>query len=173
MLSRGRVIINTGEGKGKTTAALGAALRAAGHGQKVAIIQFLKGQWNYGEAKALKSLKNIELTRIGSGFTWQAEDPEVPRTLARQAWEVAREYVMSDRYDLVILDELNYVLREGYVEVAEVLSLLTQKPPRLSIIITGREAPTELVEAADTVTEMCCVKHAFAQGAPAQKGIEY
>jgi len=169
----GRIIINTGEGKGKTTAALGTALRAAGHGQKVAIIQFLKGQWNYGEAKALGLVKNIELTRIGSGFTWQAEDPEVPRKLARQAWEVAREKVMSDRYELVILDELNYALHEGYVQVAEVLSLLAQKPRRLSIIITGRWAPADLVDAADTVTEMCCVKHAFTEGVPAQKGIEY
>lgn len=173
MPSKGRVIINTGEGKGKTTAALGAALRAAGHGQRVTIIQFLKGQWDYGEAKALESLRNVELIRIGSGFTWQAEDPEVPRALARRAWEVAQERVMSDRYDLVVLDELNYVLGEGYVDVAEVLTLLTQKPPRLSIIITGRGAPAELVEAADTVTEMCCVKHAFAQGTPAQRGIEY
>jgi cob(I)alamin adenosyltransferase len=170
---RGRVIINTGEGKGKTTAAFGTAVRAAGHGQKVAIVQFIKGSWKYGELAALKGNANIEITRIGSGFTWEAGDPEVPRALARQAWEVARERVFSDRYDLVVLDELNYALTEGYVSVGEVLALLAEKPGRLSLIITGRNAPQELIDAADTVTEMRCVKHAFAEGAPAKKGIEY
>lgn len=173
MRLRGRVIINTGDGKGKTTAALGAALRAAGHGRRVAIVQFLKGEWNYGESRALERVPNVELTRIGSGFTWEAEDPEVPRQVARRAWAAALEKVVSDRYDLVILDELTYAISEGYVDVDEVVSMLSEKPERLSIVITGRSAPAELIEIADTVTEMRCVKHAFASGVPAQKGIEY
>lgn len=173
MLGQGRVIINTGEGKGKTTAALGAALRASGHGMSTAIVQFIKGSWDYGEAKALESLPNVELTRIGSGYTWAAKDPEEPRSLAREAWEYATGLAMSGRYDLLILDELNCAIEEGYVDVGEVLGFLGDKPPSLSVIITGRDARPELVEAADTVTEMLAIKHAFAQGIPARKGIEY
>lgn len=173
MAGRGRIIVNTGDGKGKTTAAIGTAVRAAGHGQKVAIVQFIKGDWGYGETAALERLSNLRVTRIGSGFTWKAEDPEVPRALAREAWALATEMVLSDEYDLVVLDELNYVLAEGYVSAAEVVSLLERKPERLSVIITGRDAPPEIVDAADTVTEMRCIKHAFAEGAPAKKGIEY
>jgi cob(I)alamin adenosyltransferase len=169
----GRIIVNTGDGKGKTTAALGTALRASGHGLKTAIVQFIKGDWNYGEARALSECPNIELTRIGSGFTWLAEDPAEPRSLAREAWTVATEAALSDRYDLLILDELNCAISEGYVAPEEVLSLLAAKPKRLSVIITGRGAPPELIEAADTVTEMRCIKHAFERGAPARKGIEY
>ncbi len=173
MLGQGRVIVYTGDGKGKTTAALGAALRASGHGLQTAIVQFIKGSWDYGEANALELLANIELTRIGSGYTWLAEDPDEPRSLAREAWGLSRELTMSDRYDLLILDELNCAIAEGFVDVGEVLDLLSNRPPRLSIVITGRGALPELIEAADTVTEMCCVKHAFAQGVPARKGIEY
>ena len=116
-MSKGRIIVNTGDGKGKTTAALGTALRASGHGQKVAIVQFIKGTWNYGELAALTDCPNIEPTRIGSGFTWLAEDPAVPQALAREAWELSRDLAASDRYDLLILDELNYAVTEGYVSV--------------------------------------------------------
>jgi cob(I)alamin adenosyltransferase len=173
MLGQGRIIVHTGDGKGKSTAAFGAALRASGHGLKTAVVQFIKGAWDYGEAKALVGLADIELTRIGSGFTWMAADPAKPRSLAEEAWKVSKELALSDRYDLLILDELNYAIAEGYVAVAEVLALLSEKPQRLSVIITGRNAPAELVEVADTVTEMCCVKHAYAQGVPARRGIEY
>jgi len=172
-MSQGRIIVNTGNGKGKTTAALGTALRASGHGQKVAIVQFLKGSWNYGEATALEGCPNIDIRRIGSGFTWLAEDPSVPQALAREAWELSRDLVRSDRYDLLILDELNYAVTEGYVEVDEILNLLERKPSRLSVIITGRDADPAIIDAADTVTEMCSVKHAFERGSPAKKGIEY
>lgn len=169
----GRIIVHTGDGKGKTTAALGTAVRASGHGQKVAIVQFIKGTWNYGEARALAACPNIELTRIGSGFTWLADDPSEPRSLAREAWAVATEAALSDRYDLLVLDELNCAISEGYVTSEEVLELLAAKPERLSVIITGRGAPEDLIGAADTVTEMRCVKHAFEHGVPARKGIEY
>ena len=173
MSARGRVIVNTGDGKGKTTAAFGAAIRASGHGLQVAVVQFIKGVWDYGETRAVRGCSNIEVTRIGSGFTWLAADPSEPLTLAREAWEVSRERALSDRYDLLILDELNCAVAEGYVGVDEVLALLAAKPSRLSVIITGRGAKPEIIDAADTATEMRCVKHAFAQGAPARKGIEY
>lgn len=173
MLGAGRVIVNTGDGKGKTTAAFGTAFRAAGHGLEVAIVQFIKGPWSYGEVKAAERFPNISVTRIGSGYTWAAEDPEVPRRLAREAWAVCRELVTSDKYDLVVMDELNYAVAEGFIEAEEVAALVRSKPLRLSIIITGRGARPEILEVADTVTEMCCLKHAFDEGMPAQKGIEY
>ena len=173
MLGQGRVIVNTGDGKGKTTAAFGAALRAAGHGQRTAVVQFIKGPWSYGERKALAKVENIEVIRIGSGFTWLAEDPAEPRALAEQAWALAKELALSDKYELLILDEINYAIDEGYVAVADVLALLDDKPQRLSVMMTGRNAPPELIDAADTVTEMRCVKHAFEQGVPAGRGIEY
>jgi len=173
MLGIGRVIVHTGDGKGKTTAAFGAALRASGHGMQVAVVQFIKGAWNYGELKAVEKCSRMEVIRIGSGFTWLADDPAEPRRLAEEAWGTARDLALSDRYDLLVLDELNCAVVEGYVSVDDILLLLSKKPARLSIIITGRGAPPELIEAADTVTEMRCVKHAFAQGVPARKGIEY
>ncbi len=173
MLGQGRVIVHTGDGKGKTTAAFGAALRASGHGYKTAIVQFIKGSWDYGEVKALEESLNIELRRIGSGFTWLADDPSEHRASAAEAWRVSRELALSDRYDLLVLDELNCAIEEGYIRVEDVLALLAEKPPRLCVIVTGRNAPAELVEAADTVTEMRAVKHAFDQGIPARKGIEY
>lgn len=173
MLGNGRVIVNTGDGKGKTTAAFGAAFRAAGHGLEVAIVQFIKGSWDYGEVNAAERFPNISVTRIGSGYTWMAEDPAVPRKLAREAWAVCLDLAASDRFDLLVMDELNCAVAEGYIEVDEVLALLRNKPPRLSLIITGRGAKPEMIAEADTVTEMRCIKHAFAQGVPARKGIEY
>jgi cob(I)alamin adenosyltransferase len=173
MLGQGRVIVHTGDGKGKTTAAFGAVVRAAGHGLKVAVVQFIKGNWDYGEAKALSVLENVELTRIGSGFTWMAKDPGECRALAEEAWRLSRDLALSDRYDLLVLDELNCAIAEGYIPVQDVLALLGERPSRLSVIITGRNAPPELIERADTVTEMRSVKHAFDQGVPARRGIEY
>lgn len=173
MPSRGRVIVNTGDGKGKTTAAFGAAFRAAGHGLEVGIVQFIKGSWDYGEVKAAERFPNISVTRIGSGYTWMAKDPAVPRQLAREAWAVCQELAASDRFDLLVMDELNCAVAEGFIEADEVLALLRAKPARLSVIITGRAAKPEIIAEADTVTEMCCTKHAFARGVPAGKGIEY
>lgn len=172
-MGTGQVLINTGDGKGKTTAAFGTALRAAGHGQQVAIVQFIKGSWNYGEISALQGNPNVHLRRVGSGFTWEADDPAVPRALAREAWELSKELADSDRYDLLVLDELNYAVTEGYVSVDEILDFLKARPARLSVIITGRNAALGLIAAADTVTEMRSIKHAFEGGARAKKGIEY
>ena len=173
MLGSGRIIVYTGDGKGKSTAAFGSALRASGHGMKTVILQFIKGEWDYGETRALARLTGIELRRIGSGFTWLAEDPAQPRMLAEEAWTVAQELALSDRYDLLVLDELTHAINEDYVAVEEVLALLSEKPARLSVIITGRDAPAGLIDAADTVTEMRSIKHAFERGVPARRGIEY
>ncbi len=172
-MSKGRIIVNTGDGKGKTTAAFGTALRAAGHGQRVAIVQFIKGSGNYGEANAFEKFPNVEFHRIGSGFTWKTADPSIPMAFAREAWDLARRLALSDEYDLLVLDELNYAVTEGYISEQEILDLLAGKPERLSVIITGRNASAGLIAAADTVTEMRPIKHAFDERVPAKKGIEY
>jgi len=173
MLGIGRVIVYTGDGKGKTTAAFGIALRAAGHDLQTVIVQFVNGTWDYGETRAIETLPNVEIARVDFGVDAPAEDAGRPRRLAQEAWRVATEAVRSDRYDLLILDELNYAIAEGHVNVDEVLAVLASRPQRLSVVVTGRAAPPELLDVADTVTEMRCVKHAFAQGVPARRGIEY
>ena len=165
--------MNTGDGKGKTTAAFGTAFRAAGHGQQVAIVQFIKGSWDYGEVKAAERFSNMTLRRIGSGYTWKAKDPEEPRRLARDAWMLCGELLRSDEYDLLVMDELNIAVAEGYIQPQEVVDLLREKPARLSVVLTGRDAAPELVAIADTVTEMKNIKHAFEEGIPAQRGIEF
>lgn len=170
---KGRIIVNTGDGKGKTTAALGTAFRAAGHGQNVAIVQFLKGKWTYGELAAVQRFPNILLARMGTGFTWEKEGLDEDRELARRAWEVCRELTATGEYDLLVMDELNYALDYGFIEVDEVLRFLRDRPEGLSVIITGRRAKPEIMEIADTVTDMRAVKHAFRGGMRAQKGIEY
>jgi cob(I)alamin adenosyltransferase len=169
----GRIIVNTGDGKGKTTAALGTAFRAAGHGQSVAIVQFLKGKWTYGELAAVQRFPNITLARMGSGFTWEKEGLDEDRELARRAWETCLELVRTGGYDLLVMDELNLVIDYGFIDLQEVLDFLRDKPEELSVIITGRRARPELCEVADTVTDMRVVKHAFRGGMRAQKGIEY
>ncbi len=173
MPRKGRILVHTGDGKGKTTAALGTAFRAAGHGQNVAIVQFMKGKWTYGEIFAIQRFPNIYLARLGSGFTWLKEGLEEDRELAQSAWALCRELAHSREYDLLVMDELNYALDYGLVDVDEVVQFLHGKPEELSVIITGRRAKQELIDAADTVTEMRAVKHGFRAGLRAQKGIEY
>lgn len=173
MAKTGRILVHTGDGKGKTTAALGTAFRAAGHGQNVAIVQFMKGKWTYGEIMAVQRFPNITLVRMGSGFTWQNEGLDEARTLALEAWRVAQELAAGGDYDLLVLDELNYAIDYGFVQVGDVVRFLEAKPADLSVIITGRRAKQEIIDAADTVTEMRAVKHAFRSGTRAQKGIEF
>jgi cob(I)alamin adenosyltransferase len=170
---RGRIMVNTGDGKGKTTAALGTAFRAAGHGQRVAVVQFMKGKWTYGELYAMQQFPTITLVRWGTGFTWEKEGLDEVRELARHAWDVGRQMAAGGEYDLLVLDELNYAVDYGFVTVDEVVALLRSKPADLSVIITGRRARQEIIDEADTVTEMRAVKHAFRGGTRAQKGIEY
>jgi cob(I)alamin adenosyltransferase len=171
---RGRILVTTGDGKGKTTAALGTAFRAAGHGQNVAIVQFMKGKWTYGEIFAIQRFPNMYLARSGSGFTWLKEGLDEDRELAAGAWELCKELAASRDYDLLVMDELNYALDYGFLDVGDVVRFLeSEKPEELSVIITGRRAKQEIVDVADTVTEMRVVKHAFRSGTRAQKGIEY
>jgi len=172
-MSRGLVLVNTGNGKGKTTAALGAALRAAGAGMQVCIIQFLKGSWKYGELESLKKIPEIEIHQMGTGFTWEKESLDEDRQLARTAWEKCREAILSGRYGMVICDELNYVLGYGLLDTDEVISFLEQRPENVHIMLTGRNAPESVQEIADLVTEMREVKHHFKKGVKAQKGIEF
>lgn len=181
---KGLVLINTGTGKGKTTAALGTAIRAWGDGQKVLILQFIKGAWKYGELKAIETLGKaegrIEIRPMGDGFVFHnKKDPEneerlaEKKELARRAWDMVRKEVMSGAWDLIVLDEINYAIHFGMLETEEVAGLIRERPPRLNMILTGRYAPKELIDLADTVTEMTLVKHAFQKGIRARKGIEF
>ena len=170
---RGLVVVNTGHGKGKTTAALGVVLRAWGRGMRVIIIQFVKTRTgNYGENRAAKKL-GIEMIPMGEGFTWLSKDIEKDKATAREAWELARQKICSGDYDLVVLDELTYTLTYGWIPVQEVIDVLRQRPDGLHVIITGRDAPEELIDYADLVTEMREIKHPFQEGLKAQPGIEF
>jgi len=174
MATQGLIIINTGHGKGKTTAALGQAVRAAGQGLKVCIIQFIKGQGKTGEALAFASAfpGQIELHLTGTGFTWQ-QDKETVKNAALAGWNLAKEKITSDAYDLVVLDELTYLIGLGILAEGEVISLLRSRPQRLHLVITGRDASQGLIEYADMVTEMRAIKHPFEKGIKAQRGIEF
>ena len=171
---KGLVTVFTGNGKGKTTAALGLAFRALGHDMKVAVIQFIKGSWHYGELTAAKRFAGLlDFHVMGRGFTWKSEDIDKDIKVARQAWAFARETIMADNHDMVILDELTYLVSYKMLEEGDLLGLLREKPARLHVVITGRNASPGLVEFADLVTEMVEIKHPYQQGVKAQKGIEF
>jgi cob(I)alamin adenosyltransferase len=171
---KGLVIVHTGDGKGKTTAALGLALRAVGHGWRVLMVQFIKGSWHYGEMEAAKRLApDLTIQPMGEGFTWDTQNPERDTAKARECWEAGLAAARSGQYQMVIFDEINYAVAYGYLPLQEVLDFLADKPDSLHVVLTGRDAPKELVAAADTVTEMREIKHAFAAGVQAQKGIEF
>lgn len=173
-VKKGLVIVNTGDGKGKTTAALGMAIRAAGHGMKVCFIQFIKGSWKYGELEAVKRFEDlIDFHVMGRGFTWKSDDREKDKVAARVAWDFAREMMVSGRYHMVVLDEFTYLLTYGMIDLEPVLAALAGKPLGLHVVITGRGAPPQLVAAADLVSQVQVVKHPFASGIKAQKGIEF
>jgi len=175
MAQKGLILLYTGNGKGKTTAALGQVLRAAGHGFKVAAIQFIKNLENTGEIKAAEKIfaNHLEIYPMGTGFTWDAKDREELRRAAEKGWELAKEKINSGHYCMVILDELTYALNYGLLDQAEVIDFLAHKPEKLHIIITGRDASEKLIDLADLVTEMKEIKHPFKQGIKAAKGIEY
>jgi cob(I)alamin adenosyltransferase len=171
---RGLLIVHTGAGKGKSTAAFGMVLRCLGHGMRVGVVQFVKGAWGTGERTVLARFPDLVTCRaMGEGFTWDTQDRARDIAAARAAWEVATQMIADPSYRLVLLDELNIVLRYGYLAVAEVMAELKAKPRDLHIVVTGRNAPAELVEAADLVTEMTLVKHPFRAGVKAQPGIEF
>ena len=167
------VIVLTGRGKGKTTAALGVVLRAWGRGMKTVVLQFVKARTsNYGENRAAKKL-GIEMIPLGEGFTWLSEDIEKDKATARECWEMAREKIASGQYDIVVLDEMTYPMSYGWIPVEEVIDTLRQRPEGLHVIITGRDAPQELIDFADLVTEMREVKHPHQKGLKAQPGIDF
>jgi cob(I)alamin adenosyltransferase len=171
---RGLVIVHTGAGKGKSTAAFGMVLRCLGHGFRVGIVQFVKGVWQTGERDVLARFPDLVTCRaMGEGFTWDTQDRARDIAAARAAWDIAREMIADPRYRLVLLDELNIVLRYDYLPIEEVLAVLLTKPRDLHVIVTGRNAKPELIELADLVTEMTLVKHPFRAGVKAQAGIEF
>lgn len=168
----GLVVVNTGDGKGKTSSALGMLLRCYGHGLKVAMLQFIKDRKHrYGEHRAAERM-GVELIPLGGGFTWLSKDIEVDKRLAREGWEICKRKIMSGEYDCIILDELTYPISYGWLPVAEIVNVIRNRPRGLHIVITGRNAAQELIEIADTVTEMRELKHAFQKDIKPQKGID-
>jgi len=167
------VIVLTGQGKGKTTAALGVVLRAWGRGMKTVVLQFVKARTaNYGENRAARKL-GIEMIPLGEGFTWLSKDIEKDKATARECWEMARQKIDSGQYDIVVLDEMTYPMTYGWIPVEEVIDTLRQRPQGLHVIITGRDAPQELIDFADLVTEMREVKHPYEKGVKARPGIDF
>lgn len=167
------VLVNTGDGKGKSTAAFGTVLRAVARGWSVAVIQFLKsGDWQVGEEKILTG-HGVDWWSLGDGFTWDSEDLSASEAIAASAWKRARETIESGEYDLVLLDEVTYPVNWGWIDVQEVADAITNRPEKVSLILTGRDAPQELIALADTVTDMKKVKHAFDRGVMARRGIDY
>ena len=173
----GLVIVYTGNGKGKTTAALGLSLRAIGYEHKVCMLQFIKGSWHYGEMDSSKKLgPNFELIAIGKGFVGILDDKsprEVHEKYAAEALKICREKVFSEKYDVVILDEVNYAINLGLLDVKEIIKLIKDKPKKLDLVLTGNHAKQEIIEIADLVTEMKEIKHPFKSGIKAKKGIDF
>lgn len=173
-MDKGLLIVFTGDGKGKTTAALGMALRAAGHGMKVLILQFIKGARSYGELEALRRFPEVTIEQLGTGFTWQKESLEEDARLARSGWERAVTAIEKGAHQMIILDEMNYVLSYGLLPLEPVLKEVAARPGNLHMVFTGRGAPEELIRAADLVTEMRQIKHPYHEGGvKAQPGIEF
>ncbi len=173
---KGLIIVNTGQGKGKSTAGFGIIFRSLGHGLKVGVVQFIKGGWDPGEAKLLRSLSSdlVEFHAMGEGFTWETQDRERDITLVTAAWHQCLKMMRSQQFHVILCDEINVAMKLQYLAVETVLDGLAEKPEDQHIILTGRGAPTELLEVADLVTEMMLVKHPFReQGIKAQLGIEY
>jgi cob(I)alamin adenosyltransferase len=174
-IEKGLIIVHTGKGKGKSTAAFGMVFRMLGHGERVAIIQFVKGKWQTGERVALEKFGDlVSINTMGEGFTWETQDRQRDLAAARAAWERAKAIIKAGEHRLVLLDELNIVLRYDYLPIDEIVSFLRdEKPADVHVVVTGRNARDELIEIADLVTEMEMVKHPFRSGVKAQAGIEF
>ena len=177
VVTKGLVIVYTGKGKGKTTAALGIALRAIGYNQKVCMIQFIKGSWHYGEMTSSKRLEpEFELTAVGKGFVGIIDDKssiEDHKKVAKEALQIAKEKINSKKYDIVILDEINYAVNLGLINLNDVLEIISNKPSNINLILTGNHARDKIIEKADLVTEMREIKHPFKSGIKAKKGIDF
>jgi cob(I)alamin adenosyltransferase len=173
-MKKGLLAVFTGNGKGKTTSALGLAFRALGHGQKVCVIQFIKGNWLSGEQVFANSLtSNIDFHVMGKGFTWKSEDLSEDTRLALEAWEFAVKTIEQNAYDMVILDELTYLVRYNMIPEKDILQVLAGRPAEMHVVVTGRHASEGLLGMADLVTEMIDIKHPYASGVAAQKGFDF
>lgn len=174
-IEKGLLIVHTGKGKGKSTAAFGMVLRSIGHGFRTGVVQFVKGSWDTGERHVLERFPDlVTIAAMGEGFTWETQDRERDIAAARAAWDAAKAMIRDPSYRLVLLDELNIVLRYDYLPVEEVVAFLRdEKPADTHVIVTGRNAKDELIEIADLVTEMTLIKHPFRDGVKAQAGIEF
>jgi cob(I)alamin adenosyltransferase len=173
-VEKGLLIVHTGSGKGKSTAAFGLALRMLGRGHRIGVVQFIKGAWHSAERDALQRFGDqVSWHTMGEGFTWETQDRARDVAAAERAWAKARELIDDPQFALVILDELNIALRYEYLDLTAVIAALTERRPNLHVVVTGRNAKPELVAAADLVTEMTLVKHHFAAGVKAQPGIEF
>jgi len=171
---RGITLVHTGEGKGKSSSAFGVVFRAAGWGMKVCVIQFIKGKWKTGEQRAAAKFDNIEWHALGDGFTWDTNNPAQDIATSRGIWEFGKEKILSEEFDLVLLDEINYCSGYGWIPGEEIAAFVRQqKPAWLHLIMTGRGAPAEVIDTADTVTEMTKIKHAFDQDIKAAQGVEF
>lgn len=167
------VIVNTGDGKGKSTAAFGTMLRALARGWRVSVVQFLKsGDWKVGEEKMGRQL-GADWFAIGDGFTWDAEDISESEAIARAAWDFTRQVIASGDYELVILDEITYPMNWGWIDTDEVVEVIRGRPDHVNLVLTGRDAPEPVIEVADTVTEMRKLKHAYDRGVMARRGLDY
>ncbi len=171
--ARGLFLIHTGNGKGKSSAAFGVLARALGHGLRAVVIQFVKSRSDTGEEAFFRAQPSVRWHVMGEGFTWETQDAEKDAAAARAAWEVARQALADPAVDLVILDEFTYALKYRWLEIEPVLAAMAARPPMQHLIVTGRAAPPELIAAADTVTDMTLVKHAFQSGVQAMPGVEW
>jgi cob(I)alamin adenosyltransferase len=169
----GLVVVYSGQGKGKTTAALGIVFRALGRGMQVAVVQFIKGKWKTGERLFAEQLPGLTFLVMGKGFTWNSDDLSQDRAAAQAAWQTAKQLIASGEHAVVVVDEITYAINYGFIELADVLETLRARPPHVHVVATGRNAPDELCALADLVTEMTAVKHPFARGIKAQLGIDY
>ena len=174
-VEKGLLIVHTGKGKGKSTAAFGLVARAIGNGMKVGVVQYVKGKWETGERVVLEHFPDqVTIRTMGEGFTWETQDKARDIAAAERAWAVSKEMMADPSYDLIVLDELNIVLRYDYLDIEDVIATLNARRPMLHVVVTGRNAKPEMIEAADLVTEMTQVKHPFReQNVRAQKGIEF
>ncbi len=171
---KGLLVVHTGAGKGKTTAALGMALRCLGHGMNVAVVQFIKGAIDTAEERILKGFGDqVVFLRMGEGYTWETQNRERDKAVAQEAWAEVEKFLQDPSFGMIVLDELNIAIHHEYVSLEQVLTAVAQRPPMLHVVITGRGAKPELIDAADLVSEMKMIKHPFRSGIKAQKGVEF
>lgn len=171
---KGLLVVHTGAGKGKTTAALGMAIRCLGHGMKVAVVQFIKGAIDTAEERILRGFGDqVVFLRMGEGYTWETQDRERDKSVAQEAWIEVEKFLQDPTFGMVVLDELNIAIHHEYVSLDQVLNAVAKRPPMLHVVITGRGAKPELIEVADLVSEMKMIKHPFRKGIKAQKGVEF